>query len=673
MTGTPPVPARLAVALKRSGSAGHGPDRGGIATGTSVLPARPDAAAASRAPHCRFCGSALTHLVVDLGMSPPCERYLRADQLDEMEPFYPLRVHVCERCLLVQLQEYVSPEEIFTEYAYFSSYSSSWVDHARRYCEQVLERFGLGPARRPAGRQQRARPGPRPQRLRGRDAAPARALRGRHGGVPASGAAVRGQPVRHHLPRALLVLLAAGRRARLRRSRPGRLRRGGAAHPRGVAAAVPAAPGRRLQAGTPAGGRRGGPRGRGGLRPAGAPPVVRAAGRGHQAQAAQLPDPGQGPWPAHSRLRRARQGQHPAELLRHPLGPARLHGRPQSLQAGALPAGHARAHPRPVADRQDPARLRPRPAVEPAGRGHDPARRGALLGRTLRGPDPRGQGVRGTRGERGTGMKTVLFCGGLGLRLREHGDSVPKPMIPIGYRPILWHIMKYYAHYGHKDFVLCLGYRADVVKQYFLHYDEAVSNDFVLRNGGRDVELLSSDIDEWRITFADTGLHAGIGQRLRAARKYLEGEEVFLASYGDCLTDAPLDELVADFRRRDTVASFVSVQPDYPFSLVDRREDGLVTGMSDVCGAGLWVNGGYFIFRREIFDYLEEGEELVVEPFQRLIKESKLITYPHAGFWAPMDTLVDHQTLERLANEPRPPWAVWQRDELGVPVGGRSG
>jgi len=171
-------------------------------------------------------------------------------------------------------------------------------------------------------------------------------------------------------------------------------------------------------------------------------------------------------------------------------------------------------------------------------------------------------------------MKTVLFCGGLGLRLREHGDSVPKPMIPIGYRPILWHIMKYYAYYGHKDFVLCLGYKADVVKQYFLHYDEAVSNDFVLRNGGRDVELLSSDIDDWRITFANTGLHANIGQRLRAARKYLEGEEVFLASYGDCLTDAPLDELVADFRRRDTVASFLSVQPDYPFSLVD-QQDGL--------------------------------------------------------------------------------------------------
>lgn len=270
-------------------------------------------------------------------------------------------------------------------------------------------------------------------------------------------------------------------------------------------------------------------------------------------------------------------------------------------------------------------------------------------------------------------MKVVLFCGGLGLRLREHGDAVPKPMIPIGYRPILWHIMKYYAHYGHSDFVLCLGYKADVVKQYFLHYDEAVSNDFVLRDGGRDVELLSSDIDDWRITFADTGLRANIGQRLRAARKYLEGEEIFLASYGDCLTDAPLDELVEDFSQRDAVASFLSVQPDYPFSLVAQHENGLVTEISDVQDAGLWINGGYFIFRREIFDYLDEGEELVVQPFQRLIKESKLTTYPHTGFWAPMDTLVDHQTLEKLANDPRPPWAVWQPTRSGVPVGGRVG
>jgi len=139
-------------------------------------------------------------------------------------------------------------------------------------------------------------------------------------------------------------------------------------------------------------------------------------------------------------------------------------------------------------------------------------------------------------------VRVVLFCGGLGLRLgQESSQALPKPMARIGYRPILWHIMRYYAHHGHDDFVLCLGYKANVVKEYFLDYSEAVSNDLVLSGGGREVRLLSSDIASWRITFADTGLHANLGERLAAVRHHLKGEEIFLASYGDCLTDAPLD------------------------------------------------------------------------------------------------------------------------------------
>jgi glucose-1-phosphate cytidylyltransferase len=255
----------------------------------------------------------------------------------------------------------------------------------------------------------------------------------------------------------------------------------------------------------------------------------------------------------------------------------------------------------------------------------------------------------------------VLFSGGLGLRLREHPEAVPKPMIRIGYRPVLWHIMRYYAHFGHDDFVLCLGYRADVIKEYFLHYSEAHSNDFVLSNGGREVRLLSSDIASWRITFADTGLNANIGQRLAAVRKYLGDEEVFLASYGDCLTDAPLDRLLADFLRRDKLAAFLGVQPTYHFHVVTQDPGGLVTSVRSPAESGLWINGGFFIFRREIFDYLGEGEELVVEPFQRLIAEELLITYPYRGFWAPLDTLRDRDRLDALASGPRPPWAVWQR------------
>jgi glucose-1-phosphate cytidylyltransferase len=271
-------------------------------------------------------------------------------------------------------------------------------------------------------------------------------------------------------------------------------------------------------------------------------------------------------------------------------------------------------------------------------------------------------------------VKVVLFCGGLGLRLREHSESLPKPMVTVGDRPILWHVMKYYAHHGHKDFVLCLGYRADAIKEYFLAYEEAISNDFVLSDGGRSLQLLSNDISDWRITFADTGLQASIGQRLVAARKYIADEEIFLASYSDCVTDAPLSRLVEDFQRRDKVASFLSVRPTIPGHFVSQRENGLVTSLMAPRTSGLWVNGGYFIFRQEIFDYIGEGEELVEQPFQRLIEHQQLVTFPHEGFWAPMDTLRERQELESLFARGQAPWAIWQQDPdadaLVVPLTG---
>jgi glucose-1-phosphate cytidylyltransferase len=256
-------------------------------------------------------------------------------------------------------------------------------------------------------------------------------------------------------------------------------------------------------------------------------------------------------------------------------------------------------------------------------------------------------------------VKVVLFCGGLGLRLREHAESLPKPMVSVGYRPILWHVMKYYAHHGHKDFILCLGYKADAIKNYFLDYDEAHSNDFVLSDGGRNLELLSSDIDDWRITFIDTGQQANIGQRLMAVRKHVQDEGLFLASYSDCVTDAPLPRLIENFRSRDTVGSFLSVRPAVPGHFISHRDNGLVRAITAPRDSGLWVNGGYFILRPEIFDHIEDGDELVIEPFQRLIAKRQLITYPYEGFWAPMDTLRDRQQLESLFERGRAPWAVW--------------
>jgi glucose-1-phosphate cytidylyltransferase len=256
-------------------------------------------------------------------------------------------------------------------------------------------------------------------------------------------------------------------------------------------------------------------------------------------------------------------------------------------------------------------------------------------------------------------VKVVLFCGGLGMRLRDYAENVPKPLVPIGYRPIIWHLMKYYAHFGHKDFILCLGYRGDMIKHYFLNYEEAVTNDFVLSEGGRRRELLSSDIEDWRITFVDTGLTANIGQRLLAVRKHVEGEPVFLANYADGLTDLPLPSQIAEFGRHDAVASFVSVKPNLSYHAVVSEADGQVTGFRDIVESGLRVNGGFFILRQEIFSCVREGEELVLEPFQRLIQERRLVAYNHDGFWLAVDTAKDKQRVDDLFAAGSPPWEVW--------------
>jgi glucose-1-phosphate cytidylyltransferase len=257
-------------------------------------------------------------------------------------------------------------------------------------------------------------------------------------------------------------------------------------------------------------------------------------------------------------------------------------------------------------------------------------------------------------------MKVVLFCGGLGTRLREHSESIPKPMVQIGYRPILWHVMKYYAHYGHKDFILCLGYRADAIKSYFLNYDEAISNDFVLSDGGKNLQLLGTDIHDWRITFLDTGLNSNLGQRLKAVEGYLGGEEVFLANYTDGLTDLALPKVIDHFLKHDKVASFVSVKPTQSFHVVSLKDGETVSGIQHLTKSGLWINGGYFVFRRDIFNYIHPGEELVDEPFQRLIEKGQLITYRHDGFWVAMDTFKDKQRLDDMYSRGEAPWEVWR-------------
>lgn len=256
-------------------------------------------------------------------------------------------------------------------------------------------------------------------------------------------------------------------------------------------------------------------------------------------------------------------------------------------------------------------------------------------------------------------MKVVLFCGGLGMRLREYSENIPKPMVPIGNRPILWQLMKYYAHYGHKDFVLCLGHNAHVIKDYFLNYDECVSNDFVLE-GSRKPKLLKTDIDDWRITFADTGLNSNIGMRLKSVEKYLTEDDIFLANYADGLSNAPLNHMIEFFSKGNKTACFLCVKPAQTFHYVRLKEDGTVASIQDTRETGLTVNGGFFIFKKKIFDYIKDGEELVHEPFQRLIAENQLAAYQYDGYWRCMDTFKDKQEFDQVFATGNCPWEVWK-------------
>lgn len=264
-------------------------------------------------------------------------------------------------------------------------------------------------------------------------------------------------------------------------------------------------------------------------------------------------------------------------------------------------------------------------------------------------------------------MKVVLFCGGAGMRLRGYADDVPKPMVQIGTRPIMWHLMKYYAHFGHKDFILCLGYKGSCIKDYFLHYDESVSNDFVWSHGGKKVEFLNRDMDDWTITFVETGANANIGQRLKAIEPYIGGDEIFLANYGDGLSDLPLPTLLDKFGTSNSIASMLLVQPTASFDIVYTESQGAVKEIRPITRTDFWINGGFFVMRREIFQYMQPGEELIREPFQRLIDKQALLAYKYSGFWQCMDTFKDKQHLEEL-NQGAAPWKVWNH-ATGSPAG----
>ena len=255
-------------------------------------------------------------------------------------------------------------------------------------------------------------------------------------------------------------------------------------------------------------------------------------------------------------------------------------------------------------------------------------------------------------------MKVVLFCGGLGTRLRDYSDSIPKPLVNIGCRPVLWHLMKYYSSYGHNDFILCLGYKGELIKQYFLNYDECLSNDFIMMKGGKKIKLEKSDIHDWNITFVDTGKNNTIGQRLLLVKELLNNEDVFMANYSDGLTDLDLNQHIKTFYNHKPTASFMSVRSNQSFHNIISDSNNTVRSIKAITESDIWINAGYFIFSNKIFNYIDEGDELVDKPFQRLMQIGKLKTYKHNGFWKPMDTFKDKMEYDELEANGISPWTI---------------
>jgi len=261
-------------------------------------------------------------------------------------------------------------------------------------------------------------------------------------------------------------------------------------------------------------------------------------------------------------------------------------------------------------------------------------------------------------------MKVVLFCGGLGTRIREYSETIPKPMIPVGNQPILWHVMQYYSYYGHTDFVLCLGHKAKIIKDFFLNYRPHYYSDCIVSEFGEKVDLLGKPEKDWRVSLIDTGTWRNIGERLWAVRDHLRHEETFLANYSDGLCNVDLNYMLERFKRSDKLACFLAVRPPLSYHMVDMDEKGSVRRMRSWEDSDLWINGGYFLFRPEVFDYMRDGEELVVEPFQRMANSNKLLAYKYEGFWRSMDTLKDRQVLEDMFEQGKTPWILNNGESL---------
>lgn len=256
-------------------------------------------------------------------------------------------------------------------------------------------------------------------------------------------------------------------------------------------------------------------------------------------------------------------------------------------------------------------------------------------------------------------MKVVILAGGYGTRIRDVADDIPKPMIPIGPFPILWHIMKTYAHFGHKEFIVCLGYKGQVIKDFFLNY-EAYTRDFTITFGSHGKTEYHSDHDEsdWKITLADTGLRSMTGTRISRIRDYV-GDEDFMLTYGDGVSDVDIDKLVAFHKSHGKVLTVTGVRPPGRFGEMVGDANGQLMEFNEKPQATAGrISGGYFVASPKIFDYLDDSEDLVFEqgPIHQLVKDKQLMMFEHDGFWQPMDTSREYQLLNSLYENGEAPW-----------------
>jgi glucose-1-phosphate cytidylyltransferase len=256
-------------------------------------------------------------------------------------------------------------------------------------------------------------------------------------------------------------------------------------------------------------------------------------------------------------------------------------------------------------------------------------------------------------------MKAVILAGGLGTRLSEETSTRPKPMVEIGGKPILWHIMKSLNAQGISEFIICLGYKGEQIKEFFLNY-EALTNDITIHLGESRTknQFHSAAKENWTVTLADTGMHTMTGGRLNQVRQYL-GSETFLCTYGDGLADINISELINFHKKHDGLATVTAVQPTNRFGALELNTDDVVTSFAEKPISEKWVNGGFFIFEKEIFEYLDNQCVLEREPLEEVARKGQLHAYKHRGFWRPMDTPRETQELNKLWSEGIAPWRNW--------------